>query len=199
MSENPAGPKEIQVKVVLLGDDSVGKTSLVAAYKDGSVPKGELPVILPNFAKTEEVGDTKVQMILWDSACTSDFDEIRRKSYAQTNVFIMCFALDTPVTLTNVQTKWMQEIENYKESALIVLVGTKMDQRQMTEELIGSIRAKINPKIYMDVSAISNINVNELFHLIAQGIVDPSSLPALPEVDLSKKESEAQSQCCLLL
>lgn len=189
----------IIAKIVLLGDDGVGKTVLASTYKDGEVPKGDVPVIIPNFGKIEKVDNKQVQLVLWDSACNSEYDEIRRKSYPDTKIFLMCFSLNNPKSLAHLRTIWMKEIEKYTESAIVVLVGTKMDVRTMAEKDIDPIRRMIAPRLYLEVSSKTNNGVMELFQTIASGIIDPDSLLPIPSSEEVRKNYYNQSQCCLLL
>ena len=68
---------------------------------------------------------------LWDTAGQEDYDRLRPLSYSNTNVFILCFGLDSPVSLENCSQKWIYELRHYTpESTPILLVGTKLDIRR---------------------------------------------------------------------
>ncbi|GJJ11278.1 hypothetical protein Clacol_005510 [Clathrus columnatus] len=49
--------------------------------------------------------DQIVELSLWDTAGQEDFDQLRSLSYAETHVVILCFSVDNPVSLDNVESK----------------------------------------------------------------------------------------------
>lgn len=51
-----------------------------------------------------ESGPT-VELSLWDTAGQEDFDMLRSLSYADTHVIMLCFAVDNPISLENVESR----------------------------------------------------------------------------------------------
>lgn len=56
-------------------------------------------------------------------AFQEDYDRLRPLSYPQTDVFVLCFSVVSPVSFDNVSTKWIPEIRQHCPDAPIVLVG----------------------------------------------------------------------------
>lgn len=52
----------------------------------------------------------KVQLSLWDTAGQEDYDRLRPLSYPETDVFLLCFAIDCPDSLENINDKWLPEV-----------------------------------------------------------------------------------------
>lgn len=46
-----------------------------------------------------------VELALWDTAGQEDYDRLRPLSYPESHVFLVCFAIDSPDSLTNVRIK----------------------------------------------------------------------------------------------
>lgn len=74
-----------------------------------------------------------------------DYDRLRPLSYPDSNVILICFALDKPESLNNVQRKWIYELEQYCPQVPRILVGCKQDLRLQldpkdltTEEMVSS-------------------------------------------------------------
>ncbi len=54
----------------------------------------------------------------------------RPLSYAQTDVFLICFSIVNPISFENVRTKWYPEVKFFCPNTPIILVGTKLDLRE---------------------------------------------------------------------
>lgn len=89
-----------------------------------------------------------IELALWDTAGQEEYDRLRPLSYPETDVILIGFAVDYPVSLGNVQdkvslavtspngalthrspSKWYPEINHFCEGVPIILVGLKTDLR----------------------------------------------------------------------
>lgn len=71
----------------------------------------------------------KVELALWDTAGQEDYDRLRLLSYPDTDVIVMCFSIDLPDSLQNIQDKWIPEVKHFCPNVPIILVGNKRDLR----------------------------------------------------------------------
>lgn len=71
----------------------------------------------------------KVELALWDTAGQEDYDRLRLLSYPDTDVIVMCFSIDLPDSLENIQDKWIPEVKHFCPNVPIILVGNKRDLR----------------------------------------------------------------------
>ena len=71
-----------------------------------------------------------MQLALWDTAGQEDYDRLRPLSYPDTDVLLLCFAVDNPDSFENVADKWAIELHTFCSGAPIILVGTKTDLRR---------------------------------------------------------------------
>ena len=67
-----------QLKIVAVGDGSVGKTSLLISYSTDSFP-GEtyIPTIFDNYTAKRKINGNMVELNLWDTAGQEDYDKLR--------------------------------------------------------------------------------------------------------------------------
>ena len=71
----------------------------------------------------------RVELALWDTAGQEDYDRLRPLSYPDSHVILICFAVDSPDSLDNVQEKWISEVLHFCNGLPIILVGCKKDLR----------------------------------------------------------------------
>lgn len=70
-----------------------------------------------------------MELALWDTAGQEDYDRLRLLSYPDTDVIVMCFSIDLPDSLENIQDKWIPEVKHFCPNVPIILVGNKRDLR----------------------------------------------------------------------
>lgn len=76
------------------------------------------------------VDGKQVELALWDTAGQEDYDRLRPLSYPDSHVVLICYAIDSPDSLENVQEKWISEVLHFCAGLPIILVGCKSDLRQ---------------------------------------------------------------------
>ena len=78
------------------------------AFSDGSdlsVSQVYVPTVFENYVADVEVDGKHVELALWDTAGQEDYDRLRPLSYPDSHVILICFAVDSPDSLDNVQEK----------------------------------------------------------------------------------------------
>lgn len=64
-----------------------------------------MPTVFENYVADVEVDSKHVELALWDTAGQEDYDRLRPLSYPDSHVILICFAVDSPDSLDNVQEK----------------------------------------------------------------------------------------------
>lgn len=123
------GQNTIQRKIVILGDGACGKTSLLNVFTRGYFPQVYEPTVFENYVHDIFIDGQSVQLSLWDTAGQEEFDRLRSLSYSDTHCIMLCFSIDSPDSLENVQSKWVGEIADHCEGVKLVLVALKCDLR----------------------------------------------------------------------
>ena len=120
------------VKCVAVGDGAVGKTSLLISYTMDRFPTDYTPTIFDNYTAMVCVDGKPIAFGLWDTAGQDDYDKLRPLSYPGTDVFLLCFSTENRASFDNVRTKWLPELRHFAPEAKVLLVGTKIDLRDLS-------------------------------------------------------------------
>lgn len=123
------------VKCVCIGDGTVGKTSMLVSYTTKQFPDDYVPTTFDNYRANFVINGLPTSLGLWDTAGQEDYDNIRPMSYADADVFLVCYAINSPTSLENVVAKWIPEINSHCPGTSIVLLGTKSDLRKDVQKL----------------------------------------------------------------
>lgn len=118
------------IKCVTVGDGAVGKTSMLISYTCGRFPEDYVPTIFDNYVANVMVEGTPVSLGLWDTAGQEEYDRLRPLSYPATDVFLVCYSIDSKTSLQNVVSSWIPEIRKFCPTTPFILVGTKSDLRE---------------------------------------------------------------------
>jgi len=154
-----AASSTLNYKLIIVGDGYVGKTSLLVTYTTNNFPAIYSPTIFENYNKRVRI-DTKpvsnhkskkkqstrdVNLMLFDTAGQEGWETLRKSSYSNVDVVIVCFSIMSPHSFNNVTDTWWPEIKAQVPNAKIVLVGTKKDLQTDSRELMILARNGLMP------------------------------------------------------
>uniref|UniRef100_A0A1I7XP48 Ras-like GTP-binding protein RhoL n=1 Tax=Heterorhabditis bacteriophora TaxID=37862 RepID=A0A1I7XP48_HETBA len=119
---------EKKLKLVVVGDSYVGKTSLLFAYTEKQFRSVYATTVFDNWAISVDIEHRNYTVNLFDTAGQEDYEHLRCLSYPHTDVFLLCFSLVEKKSLDACRTVWLPEIRKYAgDNVPVILIGTKED------------------------------------------------------------------------
>lgn len=149
-------------KVVVIGDASVGKSSLILRFMNSVFAENIKPTIgCDHYEKEVAVGTAKVNLSIWDTAGQERFRGLSSSYYKKAKCVIIVYDITRKASFEKIDF-WRDEIINFAEhDIIIVLVGTKLDlqdKRAVLRDEGVSYANKYKFAFFTEVSALDNAN-----------------------------------------
>mmetsp|Transcript_7250 Transcript_7250/g.12713 ORF Transcript_7250/g.12713 Transcript_7250/m.12713 type:complete len:201 (-) Transcript_7250:38-640(-) len=192
------------VKLVVVGDGSVGKTCCLIRYCEDKFPNAYIPTVFENYSTAIQVNSEVISVALWDTAGQEGYERLRPLSYPSTDLFLVCFSVVDPVSLNNVETKWIPELNHYTKDSMKMLVGLKTDLRNNIDSLSLLQRDGKTPVSFEQASAVADkigaIGYRECCAKSGEGVKDLFDAALLASLQKPKKKSfKSKRKNCNLL
>ncbi|GMH32835.1 hypothetical protein BSKO_00669 [Bryopsis sp. KO-2023] len=172
-------------KLVFLGDQSAGKTSIITRFMYDKFDNTYQATIGIDFlSKTMYLEDRTVRLQLWDTAGQERFRSLIPSYIRDSSVAVVVYDVTNRQSFLNTS-RWIQEVRQERgQDVIIVLVGNKtdlVDKRQVSIE-DGDAKARELGVIFIETSAKAGFNIKALFRKIA------AALPGMENVSPTKQE-----------
>jgi len=191
-------------KLVFLGEQSVGKTSLITRFMYDSFDNTYQATIGIDFlSKTMYLDDRTVRLQLWDTAGQERFRSLIPSYIRDSSVAVVVYDITNRASFMNTA-KWVDDVRGERGTdVIIVLVGNKTDlndKRQVTTEE-GEKKAKEFKVMFIETSAKAGHNVKVLFRRIAQALPGmessgPSDGPQMIDVNINNNANQNADGSC---
>lgn len=198
--------KSTLLKVVILGDGGVGKSSLMQRFVSNKFDSQSFHTIGVEFLNKDVSVDGELYTLqIWDTAGQERFKSLRTPFYRGADCCLLTFGVDDAQSFRNLS-MWKKEFLYYAdvrdpERFPIVVLGNKVDlpNRQVTQEEVLAWCRENHDSPYFETSAKDAINVNEAFRMAVKLLIkNQQHLDVRPgfndTVNLQKKEGG--SGCC---
>jgi len=204
-----------RIKLVVVGDGAVGKTSLLISFATERFPEEYVPTVFENYSAQMKVNDETILLHLWDTAGQEEYDRLRPLSYPGADVVLLCFSLVHKPSLDAIRVKWFPEIRHYIPNVPYMLVGTKLDLREHVKANPNDEFDLVNPEMgqamcdeikaikYIEASSKTRQNLDKVFHdsfsavLEINGVAKNQAQPSSPAIEQFQQRSKKKG-CNLL-
>ena len=184
-------------KLVFLGEQSVGKTSLITRFMYDSFDDTYQATIGIDFlSKTMYLEDRTVRLQLWDTAGQERFQSLIPSYIRDSTVAVVVYDI-TNTNSFRQTSKWMDVVRRERGSdVIIVLVGNKTDLSDKRQVAIdeGERKARQLNVMFIESSAKSGYNIKQLFRRVAAalpGMESPEEKNDKDLIEVKLKDSSA--------
>jgi small GTP-binding protein len=190
-----------QVKLIVIGDSTVGKTQMMLRFTDDTFSATALSTIGVDFkSKDVQIEGVAYRIQIWDTAGQERFRNITEAYYRKAHGIAIVFDVSQAGTFENVPS-WFDSVANKCEATAVpvVLIGNKCDlEPQITYEQGVEAANKHNVPFY-HTSAKTGDGIEEAFMDLATRVARAneaknSASDARPTVDLRDKEKDQKDK-----
>jgi small GTP-binding protein len=206
------------IKIVLVGDSGVGKSSILLRFVDDVFPESYLATIGVDFSfrtisieneESKTVTQSKLQV--WDTAGQEKFRSIARAYFRRSRAIVMVYDVTSRESFEHIQI-WVEEINTHQyesgEAPILVLVGNKVDLPEAERQVSASEARNLAHQLgipHFETSAKANdSNVEDMFKAVAK-LINAQQRKQKKEEEIEEvavfREDVRQSvsACCTIL
>ena len=169
----------ISVKVVLLGESGVGKTSIISQFTSNKFnPRCATSVSAQFISKTIEFPEYQktIKFDIWDTVGQEKYRSLAKIFYKDAKIIIFVYDITTEFSFKALKDFWYKEtINNADNEPILALVANKIDlyQEQIIKNEVGRAFADEINAIFQTTSALSNSGITNLFDHLGKKIIMP--------------------------
>ncbi|XP_041361590.1 ras-related protein Rab-20-like [Gigantopelta aegis] len=208
-----AAKKKADLKVIIMGDYAVGKTSFICRYIEGKFKTQEPTIGAAFFLK--QWGPYNIAV--WDTAGDERYTGLSNFYCRNAGVAILAFDINNVKTFESLWARFTPLLESANKDCLVVIVGTKLDlvtpeSREILVEEGKKLSMELNEHIdtstlsrppYFETSSLNGHNVKDVFEFVFQHCLPLSDSQRKNQhvsntVDLyeSTKTNSSKKKCC---
>ena len=194
-------------QLLIIGDSTVGKTSILNYYKEGTFNQHYLATVGVDFFQKDVLfGDKKIRIKIWDTAGQERYKSLTEGYFRNAEGVLIVYDVTNSDTFNNLKF-WINSVKKHidinKGHIPAILIGNKIDifNREVTKEE-GEKYAKQEGLEYYETSAKTGKNVNEAINNLVKVILkydnDNENEEKSFRIDGDKKSinSTKEKKCC---
>ena len=192
--------KPESIKVVLLGESGVGKTSIISQFTVNKFdPHRETSLSAQFASKTLDFPDLgqSIKFDIWDTVGQEKYRSLAKIFYKDAKVIIFVYDITREFSFESIKNYWYKETrENWDGTPILAIVGNKIDlySEVKVSNNDGMAFAEEIGAIFQTTSAASNSGITNLFENIGKTYLVPGfdyrSGDKKAQEDFMKKKQE---------
>ena len=164
---------DVELKIILLGDSAVGKTSLLMRYTQNKFSDNHISTLGVEYeTKQIRMNNKNVLLHFMDTSGQDKYRALTKNMFNDIDGVVFVFDVTIKESFDNIK-DWLKDVESYCPDFSCVLVGNKIDLQNskcVNEEDIKNIDC-LKDKEYFEASAKDNINVDKPFEKLTDIIL----------------------------
>jgi small GTP-binding protein len=185
------------IRITMLGDSAVGKTSLISQFLTQNFDENYLTTIGKDKLEKKVVMEdgNEIKVIIWDTAGQERFHSIATSTIKGSQGIVLTFDLTKKSTFKSLDA-WLNDIKENSNEVPVVIFGNKCDlfENYEIENEDAKKFAKDHNLQYFETSAKQNVNVQEGFNSIAKLAYE--KYLGNNSLDLNKTKQKSEKRFC---
>ena len=167
------------VKVVLLGESGVGKTSIISQFTSNQFnPRVPTSVRAKFVSKIIDFPkyNKKIKFDIWDTVGQEKYRSLAKIFYKDAKIIIFVYDITREFSFEALKDFWYKETQNNADNdPILALVGNKIDlyEQQKVDNNDGKMFADEIKAIFQTTSALSNSGIKNLFDNLGKKLINP--------------------------
>jgi small GTP-binding protein len=195
---------EIQeIKVILLGETAVGKTSIIKRYYDDTFDTNEVTTISMSYVdKIIELNKMKYKLIIWDTIGQEKYRSISKLFLTEAKIVILVYCIDKKDTFENLDFWYNLYKEELGDEAILGIAGNKADLllEQVVPYQEGEKFANERGAIFAEISAKENkVTINNFMNDLVKAYIAKNKGEKINnnnKVKLGEGNNQKKEGCC---
>ena len=193
-------PEPEPVKVVLLGESGVGKTSIISQFTSNQFnPRVPTSVSAKFVSKIIDFPkyNKKIKFDIWDTVGQEKYRSLAKIFYKDAKIIIFVYDITREFSFEALKDFWYKETQNNADNdPILALVGNKIDlyEQQKIDNTDGKAFADEIKAIFQTTSALSNSGIKNLFDNLGKKLINPDydykSFDQQAKENYNKKQNE---------
>jgi len=179
------------IKVVLLGETAVGKSSLISRFVGDKFQTNYTTTMTGSFFTKEvfyEKKKKKLKYEIWDTAGQEKYRALNKMFYQDAKVIILVLDITRKDTYQAILNYWYKELkENAPQNIIMALAANKSDlyeYEEVTNDELVEYAKSINA-LYKQTSALKGSGINELFNMIGEKILSSENIEEIKAKEIN--------------
>ena len=174
-------------KVIIVGLNGVGKSTISFRLITEEFKQCSPTISLDLAGYRLKVNDKIIQIQLWDSCGNDEFAANTPNLFKNTFIGILVYEIDKNESFVKIG-EWFNLLKKYSHVKFIYLIGNKADLKNRQVETIEGeqLKKENNFKLFMETSALSGLNINNLLNKIAIDVYEDIKIEEEKEEEIEK-------------
>ena len=167
-----------KVQLLIIGDSTVGKTSILSRFTNGTFDSNYLATVgLDNFTKDDIIDNKTIRIKIWDTAGQERYRSLTKGFFRNADGIMLVYDVTNSDTYDNLKF-WLQSIKNNMSADMgeipIIIIGNKIDCAEEREVNFQEAENfwKEQGFSYFETSAKTGENIDKTIKFLVKKVID---------------------------